>query len=92
MNAVMERERALRNDSRDVSAENRGYDIESRGSVTGQLRFIEVKGRRADARTVAITRNELLTAWNARDRYTLAIVLVQEKKAHPPIYVPDPAP
>ena len=92
MNAVMERERVLGNDPRDVSAENRGYDIESRDSGTEQLRFIEVKGRRADARTVTITRNELLTAWNARDRYTLAIVLVEDKTAHPPIYVRDPAP
>ena len=92
MNAVMERERSLGYDPQDVSAENRGYDIESRDPRSKQLRFIEVKGRRADARTVTITRNELLTAWNARERYTLAVVLVDDGKAHPPIYVRDPAP
>ena len=92
MNAVMERERTLGHTPRDVSAENRGYDIESRDGDSNQLRFIEVKGRRADAQTVTITRNELLTAWNARDQYTLAIVLVEDGKAQPPIYVGDPAP
>ena len=92
MNAVMEREHSLGHTPRDVSAENRGYDIESRDGDSNQLRFIEVKGRRADARTVTITRNELLTAWNARDQYTLAIVLVEDGKAQPPIYVRDPAP
>ena len=71
--------KGLRNKPRDLSAENRGYDIESRNAESGQLRFIEVKGRRADARTVTITRNELLTAGNARDRCTLAIVLVENQ-------------
>ena len=92
MNAVMERERLLGHEPRDVSAENRGYDIEGRDGDSGRLRFIEVKGRRADATTITITRNELLTAWNAGDAYTLAIVLVDDGKAHPPIYVRDPAP
>ena len=92
MNAVTERERALGYKPRDVSAENRGYDIESRDGESGRLRFIEVKGRRADARTITITRNELLTAWNAREAYTLAVVLVADGKARPPIYVRDPAP
>ena len=92
MNAVMERERLLGHEPRDVSAENRGYDIEGRDGDSGRLRFIEVKGRRADATTITITRNELLTAWNAGDAYTLAIVLVEDGKAHRPIYVRDPAP
>ena len=92
MKAVMERERALGYEPRDVSGENRGYDIESRERDSGLLRFIEVKGRRADARTISITRNELLTAWNAREAYTLAVVLVEDRQAHPPIYVRDPAP
>ena len=91
MAAVTARERALGHDPRDVSAENRGYDIESREAGTGRLRFIEVKGRRADARAVTITRNEMLAAWNARAAYILAVVSVERGFAHAPIYLPDPA-
>ena len=56
MQAVMERERILGHTPLDVSAEDRGYDIESSEGSTGRLRFIEVKGRRADARAITITR------------------------------------
>ena len=66
MDAVMAEERDLGFEPRDVSSENRGYDIESRNPQSGGLRFIEVKGRRADANAVTITRNEMLTALNAR--------------------------
>ena len=91
MGAVMEQERALGHEPRDVSAEDRGYDIESREAGTGRLRFIEVKGRRADARTVTITRNEMLAAYNARDAYILAGVPVEHGFAHKPVYLSDPA-
>ena len=77
MDAVMERERSLGRAPRDVSAEDRGYDIESREPDTGRLRFIEVKGRRADARTVTVTRNEILAAFNAAESFILAVVLVE---------------
>ena len=94
MEAVMERERSLGCEPRDVSAEDRGYDIESRDSGTGRLRFIEVKGRRADATAITITRNEMLAALNAREAYILAAVFVEigPGLVHPPLYVPDPAP
>src|SRR5690606_11808449 len=42
MDAVMAVERALGNQPRDVSAENKGYDVESRDPRAGRLRFIEV--------------------------------------------------
>ena len=58
-------ERALGYEPQDVSTENRGYDIESCDPKTGSLRFIEVKGRRADADSITITRNEMLAAFNA---------------------------
>ena len=91
MQDVMECERKLGFDPRDVSADDRGYDIESCGPGGGALRFIEVKGRRADARAVTITRNEMLTALNAQEAYILAVVLVENDMAHPPLYVPNPA-
>ena len=68
--------RSRRDDSpRDVSKENRGWDIESRES-DGALRFIEVKGRKVGAETVCVTKNELLTCLNKREQYYLAVVVV----------------
>jgi SNF2 family DNA or RNA helicase len=87
MDAVMAAERALGNDPRDVSAENRGYDIESRDPRSGHLRFIEVKGRHANGREVIVTRNELLASLNAPDAFILALVRVEAGFAHAPIYV-----
>jgi len=83
MDAVMAQERRMGFEPRDVSAENRGYDIESREPATGRLRFIEVKGRRADARDITITRNEMLAALNAGPSCILAVVLVERGFAQP---------
>jgi superfamily II DNA or RNA helicase len=51
-----------------------GYDIESRIPGTGQLRFIEVKGRTSGASTVTVTRNEILYSLNKPEHFILAIV------------------
>lgn len=87
MDSVMAAERSLGNEPSDVSAENKGYDIESRDPRTGHLRFIEVKGRHADARDVIITKNELLASLNAPQAFQLALVLVENGFAREPIYV-----
>ena len=92
MTAVMDRERSLGHAPKDVSVEDRGYDIESRDGTTGRLRFIEVKGRRADARAITVTRNEMLAALNARHAFILAVVLVEPGTVHAPLYIDDPAP
>jgi SNF2 family DNA or RNA helicase len=76
MQAVMDAERRLGFDPRDVSAENLGYDIESRIPGTGRLRFIEAKGRANGAKTVTITKNEILTGLNKPDDFILAIGLI----------------
>jgi len=76
MAAVMARERELGYLPRDVSAQKRGYDIESEMPATGDLRFIEVKGRIIGAQTVTVTRNEIVTALNDRERFLLALVAV----------------
>ena len=73
MQMVMEAEKQLGNQPRDVSAEKCGYDIESKVEANGKLRFIEVKGRVAGALTVTVTRNEILTALNKPDDFILAI-------------------
>jgi hypothetical protein len=77
MQAVFDAERKLGYDPHDVSAENRGYDIESRVVGTGKLRFIEVKGRVKGAQTVTITKNEILTGLNKPDDFILAIGVVE---------------
>ena len=90
MQAVMEAETALGNHPHDVSQQNLGYDIESLDPRTGRLRFIEVKGRRAGAETVTVTRNEILTAINAPKQYILAVVQVDGGQPRHSRYVRKP--
>jgi len=88
MRAVMQTEIELGNAPRDVSAENLGYDIESREGKTGQLRFIEVKGRSAGAETVTVTYNEIRALCNRPDTGILALVEIDDDSTpHPPRYV-----
>jgi hypothetical protein len=87
MEAVMAFERTLGNLPRDVSGEKKGWDIESCDARTGHLRFIEVKGRHADARDVIVTKNEILASLNAPDAFHLALVTVENGFAHQPVYV-----
>ena len=71
---VMDIERSLGHEPTDRELDKLGYDIESRVPATGKLRFIEVKGRRADAETITVTRNEILYSLNKPDDFLLAIV------------------
>ena len=72
MQTVEAIERELGYEPKDVSMVKCGYDIESyvpedlreNGNC---LRFIEVKGRRANADTVTVSKNEILTALNKPD-------------------------
>lgn len=83
MVAIMALERQLGYEPRDVSAQKCGYDIESRIPNQGCLRFIEVKGRVTGAKTVTITKNEILTALNKPHDFILAIVEVDGDKSVP---------
>ena len=76
MEAVIKTETDLGYQTRDVSDQNCGYDIESLNPETGHLRFLEVKGRIEGADTVTVTKNEILTALNKEDNYILALVQV----------------
>jgi hypothetical protein len=88
--AVMQAEAGLGHHPRDVSKDNLGYDVESLDPRAGRLRFIEVKGRRAGADTVTITRNEILTGINSPEQYVLALVEVEGSQARLPRYVCQP--
>ncbi|MCI0536879.1 MAG: DUF3883 domain-containing protein [Verrucomicrobiales bacterium] len=83
MQAVIAAERRLGFEPVDVSADKRGYDVESRIPNTGKLRFLEVKGRAVGADTVTITRNEIMTALNKPDDFILAVVTVDGEAADP---------
>jgi len=83
MDAVMAAERALGYEPRDVSDQKCGYDIESVEPGTGQLRFIEVKGRIVGAETVTVTNNEIRVALNKPDNFILALVQVPADQDFP---------
>lgn len=59
-------------DPQDVAAQNRGFDILSRGPE-GQIQFIEVKGR-AGTIAIALTANEFRTAQRLASDYWLYAV------------------
>ena len=83
----MATERVLGHEPRDVSAEKKGWDIESRNLAAGHLRFIEVKGRQAEGREVILTKNEILASLNVAEAFILAIVQIDEGFAREPVYV-----
>jgi len=87
---VLEVERQLGFDSTDREYEKLGYDIESRDVRTGQLRFLEVKGRISGAATITVTKNEILYSLNKPDDFILAIVEFLERDEHRVHYVRRP--
>lgn len=97
MKAVMDVERSLGFVPADVSAQNKGYDIESkipaelRDDDGTTFRFIEVKGRAKGATSVTVTKNEIITALNGQehDQFILAIVEVDGDSTHT-LYLKQP--
>ena len=87
---VMAVERNLGFEPTDREFEKRGYDIESRVSGTGKLRFIEVKGRVSGAANILVTRNEILYSLNKPDDFILAIVEFLGEDDHRVHYVRQP--
>jgi superfamily II DNA or RNA helicase len=88
MAAAMQAERALGRVPRDVSdLRGIGYDIESRDPGTGDLYFIEVKGRAVGSDQVTLTRTEMLCALNKPDHFRLVLVIIDREGPKPPMYV-----
>ncbi len=91
MNAVMETERELGFEPRDVSADKCGYDIESRDPKgNSRLRFIEAKGRVRGADSVTVTKNEIMAALNKPEQFVLAVVEIDGESAAKTTYVRRP--
>jgi hypothetical protein len=87
---VMEVERTLGFDPLDRELDQLGYDIESRIPGSGQLRFIEVKGRASGAATITVTKNEILYSLNKPVNYILAIVEFLDNNTHRVHYIRHP--
>jgi len=87
---VLEVERQLGFEPTDREFEKLGYDIESRDARTGQLRFLEVKGRISGAATITVTKNEILYSLNKPEDFILAIVEFLDENAHRVHYVRRP--
>lgn len=96
MKAVMEIEKKLGYQPKDVSATKCGYDVESfvpealREAGGNVLRFVEVKGRAKGAATVTVSRNEMLCGLTNPEQFILAIVEVDGDKTRT-IYLKKPA-
>ncbi|MEA3502961.1 MAG: DUF3883 domain-containing protein, partial [Actinomycetota bacterium] len=90
--AVMTAERAADRDPVEMDHSNPGYDIESRDPMTGDLIFIEVKGRIEGADTVSVKARQVRQAKNTPDRFILAIVIVPVDREVQPVvrYVTRP--
>lgn len=94
MHAVMDAEREIGHEVFDVSAEKCGWDVTSiPQAVDGKLpttRHIEVKGRAKGSTTITVTRNEILYGLNQKDKFILAIVLVEGDEIEGPYYIRQP--
>jgi hypothetical protein len=87
---IMQVERDLGYEPTDREFERLGYDIESKVSGTGKLRFIEVKGRVTGADSITVTRNEILYSLNEPDDFILAIVEFLDNETHKVHYLRQP--
>jgi hypothetical protein len=87
---IMEVERSLGFEPTDREFDKLGYDIESRETSTGRLRFLEVKGRVSGAATITVTKNEILYSLNKPEDFILAIVEFLDWDTHRVHYVRRP--
>jgi superfamily II DNA or RNA helicase len=95
MHAVKDTEQTFGHEVTDVSAEKCGWDVTARPPMKdGKLlddRHIEVKGRAKGQPTLTVSRNEVIYGLNQKDKFLLAIVLVDEDGSYDgPHYLRNP--
>lgn len=95
MDAVIAAERQLGHEVFDVSAEKCGWDITARPAKQNDKlpedRHIEVKGRSKGQSTITVSRNEIVYGLNQKDKFLLAIVMVDDNGAFEgPHYLRNP--
>ncbi len=82
MEIAMKYERDQGREPEDVSKENLGFDIRSKGK--DEIRYIEVKARK-DEGEIALTKNEWLNAKRFREKYWLYVVA--KAASSPSLYI-----
>ena len=93
MHAVFDAEHALGHRTKDVSAEKCGWDITAYTPQPQGLdveRHIEVKGRAKGQDTITVTANEIRHGLNQKDKFVLAVVVVDGEVAESVNYIPMP--
>ncbi len=95
MNAVMNVERSFGYEVKDVSDGKCGWDITSRPPANQEDplmpdRHIEVKGRAQSQNIITVSRNEIIYALNQRNKFLLAIVIVDGDSYEGPYYIRNP--
>ena len=93
MQAVFEAEHALGHKTKDVSAEKCGWDITAyipQAEGLALEKHIEVKGRAKGQDTITVTSNEIRHGLNQKEKFVLAVVIVDGDKAESVHYVPMP--
>lgn len=93
MQAVFDAEHALGHRTKDVSAEKCGWDITAYTPQPQGLdveRHIEVKGRAKGQDTITVTANEIRHGLNQKDKFVLAVVVVDGEVADSVNYIPMP--
>jgi hypothetical protein len=93
MQAVFDAEHALGHRTKDVSAEKCGWDITAYVEQPEGLALehhIEVKGRAKGQDTITVTSNEIRHGLNQKDKFVLAVVVVDGESAESVNYIPMP--
>jgi superfamily II DNA or RNA helicase len=95
MEAVRRFEEAKGHVVKDVSLDKCGWDLTSYpppvDGIMGEPKHIEVKGRMKGASTITVTKNEILYAFNQREKFILAIVFINEDDSiNGPYYITNP--
>jgi SNF2 family DNA or RNA helicase len=78
VDAVLKYETGLGREPIEMHHNNPGFDIRSKDFRTGEILFIEVKGRVQGAPIVTVTKNEILTALNKPEQFIFAMVEVAD--------------
>nr|MBP7546238.1 DUF3883 domain-containing protein [Acidovorax sp.] len=93
MQAVFDAEHALGHRTKDVSLEKCGWDITAYIDQPEGLaleRHIEVKGRAKGQDTITVTANEIRHGLNQKEKFVLAVVVVDGDSAESVHYIPTP--
>ncbi len=93
MQAVIQAEEALGHRTKDVSAEKCGWDITvyiDQPQGLALERHVEVKGRAVGQDTITVTANEIRHGLNQKDKFVLAVVLVDGDRAQSLHYIRAP--